>query len=103
MLFLSLPASAPLGRADSYKGYSKEMFWQVVKCDWLGVVMAMAWGCCTILAMQWGGVTKPWNDGSVIACFVMMGVIPVIFVLYETWLGDKAMFRVALFKRRTIM
>jgi hypothetical protein len=33
----------------------------------------------------------------------MMGVIPVIFVLYETWLGDKAMFRVALFKRRTIM
>jgi hypothetical protein len=103
MLFLSLPASPPLGRADSYKGYSKDMFWQVVKCDWLGVAMAMAWGCCTILAMQWGGVTKPWNDGSVIACFVMMGVIPVIFVLYETWLGDKAMFRVALFKRRTIM
>ena len=78
------------------------MIWQVVKCDWLGVAMAMAWGCCVILALQWGGVTKKWSDGSVVATLVMIGVIPVIFVLYEKWIGENAMFKLHLIKRRTI-
>jgi uncharacterized membrane protein len=75
----------------------------LAKCDWLGVAIAMAWGCCVILFTQWGGVTKSWKDGSVIACAVMTGVIPVIFFTWEYYLGDKAMFKLELIKRRTIM
>jgi hypothetical protein len=68
----------------------------LAKCDWLGVAIAMAWGCCVILFTQWGGVTKSWKDGSVIACAV-------IFFTWEYYLGDKAMFKLELIKRRTIM
>ena len=68
---------------------------QLAKCDWLGVAFAMAWGCCLILALQWGGVTKKWNDGSVIATLVMIPVIPVLFFTYEWWLGENAMFKLA--------
>ena len=96
------PAAPPLGRAASYKGYSKQMFWQVLKCDWLGVALTIGWGTCAILFMQWGGATKPWNDGSVIALIVLTVVIPPIFLLYEWWLKDNAMFRIQLMKRRTI-
>ncbi|ORX34479.1 major facilitator superfamily domain-containing protein [Kockovaella imperatae] len=102
MITVFQPASHPLGRKDSYKGYSKEMLQQLLRCDWLGVAFSMAWGCCLILALQWGGVTKAWNDGSVIACLVMTAVLPVLFILYENWLGDQAMFRLALIKRRSI-
>lgn len=63
----------------------------------------MGWGCCIILALQWGGVTKPWNDGSVIATLVLSAVLPIVFVLWEGWLGENAMFKLFLFKRRTIV
>ena len=102
LMFFFQKTAPPLGRAASYKGYSKAMVMQVLKCDWLGVAITMGWACCLILFMQWGGVTKKWSDGSVIACEVLSGVLPIVFVLYETWLGDHAMFRVALLKRRTI-
>ncbi len=97
-----MPTTAPLGRKDKYKGYSKDMFMQVVKCDWVGGAMSMAWAVCLILALQWGGITKPWNDGGVIACLVLFAVLPFVFVLYERWLGEHAMFKLALLKRRTI-
>lgn len=96
------PAVAPLGQAATYKGYSREMIWKVAKCDWVGCALAMGWGCCVILALQWGGIERPWNDGAVIACLVLVGVLPVIFVLWEKWLGDQAMFKMYLLKRRTI-
>ena len=102
MIMFFQPTSHPLGRKDSYKGYSKEMLMQLAKCDWLGVAFAMAWGCCLILALQWGGVTKKWNDGSVIATLVMIPVIPVLFFTYEWWLGENAMFKLALIRRRSI-
>jgi hypothetical protein len=78
------------------------MLHALAKCDWLGVAIAMAWGCCVILFTQWGGVTKSWKDGSVIACAVMTFVIPFIFFGWEYYLGDNAMFKLALIRRRTI-
>lgn len=96
------PTTPPLGRAATYKGYHMGMIWQVVKCDWLGGAIAMAWGCVVILALQWGGIERPWKDGGVIACLVLVGVLPPVFIAWEWWLGEGAMFRLALIKRRTI-
>lgn len=98
-----MPTTPPLGRAKTYKGYSWAMVNDLAKCDWFGVAIVMSWGCCVILFTQWGGVTKSWKDGSVIACAVMTAVIPVIFFTWEYWLGENAMFKLALIKRRTIV
>jgi hypothetical protein len=96
------PLKPPLGRADSYKGFSLDMIGQVVRCDWGGAIISMAWACCLILFMQWGGVTRPWNDGGVITCIVLSAVLIPVFIAYEYWLGEKAMFKMKLLKRRTI-
>ena len=103
MLVLFQPARPPLGRAASYKGYNKDMLMAVVNCDWVGMLISMGWGVVAILFMQWGGVTRPWNDGGVIACAVLTGVIPFIFLLWEWYIGPKAMFKFYLLKRRTIL
>jgi uncharacterized membrane protein len=79
------------------------MLLQVAKCDWGGCAISMGWACCLILFMQWGGVTKKWSDGSVIACAVLSGVLPVVFVLYEWWMGEQAMFKLHLFRMRSIL
>lgn len=91
-----------MGRAASYKGWNKEMIWAVLRCDWGGVAISMAWAVCLILFLQWGGVSRPWNDGGVIACIVLTVVLIPVFLGYEHWLGERAMFKRRLLKRRTI-
>ncbi|WWD22099.1 hypothetical protein CI109_106588 [Kwoniella shandongensis] len=101
-LLFFLPTRPPLGRAASYKGYSKDMFKQLLMCDWFAVALTMAWACVFILGLQWGGVTKKWNDASVIVCLVFSFVLIPAFCLYEWWMKDKAYFRIRLLRRRTI-
>ncbi|KAJ7759659.1 major facilitator superfamily domain-containing protein [Mycena metata] len=38
---------------------------------------------CFTLALQWGGQTKPWNDGSVIATLVMWVVLTAAFLVHQ--------------------
>lgn len=102
MLAFFQPTAPPLGRAATYKGYSKETFYAILQCDWIGAAICMAWACCAILALQWGGITRPWNDGGVITCLVLTAVIPPLFFGWEYWLGEKAMFKMKLMRRRTI-
>ncbi|KAL1405301.1 hypothetical protein Q8F55_008928 [Vanrija albida] len=102
-LAVFLPMKPPLGRRDSWKGFHRGMVLQVLKCDWVGAAISMGWAVSLILALQWGGVTKRWNDGSVIACLVLMGVLPVVFFLWEWWLGpERQMFKIHLIFRRTV-
>lgn len=92
-----------MGRRRNYQGYSKYMLHQFIRCDWVGAAIAMAWAVCFILALQWGGVDHAWNSGSVIACLVMVGVLPPIFFAWEMFVGpERAMFKLRLFARRTI-
>ncbi|KIR26232.1 hypothetical protein I309_04906 [Cryptococcus deuterogattii LA55] len=97
------PSRPPLGRADSYKGYSKAMLKQLLMCDWVGVVLSMAFAVCFILATQWGGVTKSWGSAPVVVTLVLAGVLPIVFCLYEYFIKESiSYFRIRLFKRRTV-
>ncbi|ODN80391.1 hypothetical protein L202_02642 [Cryptococcus amylolentus CBS 6039] len=96
------PTVPPLGRADSYKGYSKDMLKKVLKCDWVGVCISMAWAVCFILFTQWGGVTRDWNSPSVIVTIVFSAVLPPVFCVYEWYMKDLAYFRIRLLARRNV-
>jgi len=54
-----------------------------------------------LLALQWGGNEKPWNDRDVIATLAVAGVLLISFAGWEMYLGPKAMVPLALLKRRT--
>ena len=102
LLFFLLETFHPYGRADTYQGYGIHMLKQLQHCDWMGVAISLSWGVVFILATQWGGVTKSWKNGSVIACCVMSLVLGVMFVAWEAYLGDKAMLPLKLFKYPTL-
>jgi hypothetical protein len=69
--------------------------------DWVGTVIALGFATSLILALQWGGNTKPWNSHEVIISFVFAGVLFIAFFAWEYFIGLKAMLPMALLKRRT--
>jgi MFS family permease len=57
---------------------------------------------CLTLALQWGGLTKPWSDNSVIAVLVMLVVLTITFCLIEWFQGLYAMIPMKLLASRII-
>ncbi|CZR68566.1 probable permeases of the major facilitator superfamily [Phialocephala subalpina] len=55
---------------------------------------------CFTLALQWGGQTKPWNDGTVIATLVMWVVLTIAFFTTEYLQGTYAMVPLHVLKPR---
>jgi hypothetical protein len=70
--------------------------------DFIGTFTIMTATICYLLAMQWGGITKPWSSPDVIAVLVVFGVLLVLFVLNEWWQGDRAQLGFGYLKQRTL-
>ncbi|CAG7852110.1 Putative HC-toxin efflux carrier TOXA [Serendipita indica DSM 11827] len=88
------PPSNPL-----YDGKTTLQKW--LSLDWVGAVISVAMITALLLPLQWGGVTKAWNDRSVIALFVVFGVLLIAFIAWQFYMGERAMMPLQLFKRRT--
>ncbi|GAA5886794.1 hypothetical protein JCM6882_005893 [Rhodosporidiobolus microsporus] len=93
---LLLKASAPLGADPNDRSY-RSIIRQTIRMDWVGGVLVLGGVTSLVLALQWGGNQKPWNDGSVIACLVVAGVIFIVTIFWERYLGDRAMVPVKIF------
>lgn len=55
--------------------------------DWPGMVTFILGVGIFILALQWGGTSYAWDSPTVVVCFVIGGIITVIFFVYEYLLG----------------
>lgn len=57
--------------------------------DLPGTVCMVASVICLLLALQWGGSTYAWNNGRIIALFVVSGVLAIAFLVIQktTWSG----------------
>jgi MFS transporter, DHA2 family, glioxin efflux transporter len=75
---------------------------KLLQMDLPGTFTIMAATVCYLLAMQWGGSTKPWSDGSVIGTLVAFGVLVIVFVAIEWYSGNRALLQFRLLKDRTI-
>jgi MFS family permease len=98
LLLKTLP---PLG-SDPTKRSIKDIIQQTLELDFIGATLAAAAVTCVVLALQWGGNTKPWNDKAIIICFVFSGVLTGVFIAWEIYRGDKAMVPTQVFKSRSI-
>ncbi|KAJ6451240.1 ABC transporter, partial [Mycena vitilis] len=85
-----LKASPPLG-SDPTKRSWADIWPQVVRMDFLGATLVAGAVTSVVLALQWGGNTKAWDDTAVLVCFVISGVLTGVFVAWEVYLGERAM------------
>ncbi|KAJ6617097.1 transporter [Mycena sp. CBHHK59/15] len=100
VLFL-LTAAPPLG-SDPTKRSLKHILHQVLELDFLGATLVAGAVTTLVLALQWGGNTKPWNDKAVIICFVFSGVLTITFISWEIYIGERAMVPTSIFKNRSV-
>jgi MFS family permease len=56
-----------------------------------------------LLALQWGGSTYSWNDGRIIALFVVAGVLFLGWLVVQYRGGENATVPTRLFRQRTII
>jgi len=69
MVSIWLPADEPI-EPPEMKGLTTWQKW--MSLDWLGSALWLGAVTPFLLALQWGGQTRPWDDKVVIACFVVV-------------------------------
>lgn len=70
--------------------------------DPLGTFLFMGLISCFVLALQWGGLTHPWNSPTIIGLFVVFGVVTIIFCFVEYRLGENALIPYRILRVRSI-
>ena len=55
------------------------------KLDYLGTILMLGASVAGVLAINSGGTIYPWNDGRIIACFVVSGVLFIIFGIQQSY------------------
>jgi len=58
--------------------------------DLLGTLFFMPAVVCLLLALQWGGSKYDWNNGRIIALFVIFGVLIIAFLVIQILKQDNA-------------
>lgn len=72
----------------------------ILQLDLPGFSLLLASLICLTLALQWGGQTKAWSQGSVIATLVLWVSFTIIFFIVEWLQGARAMVPLKLLKPR---
>ena len=75
---------------------------KILQLDLGGAFILMAAVVCLILALQWGGTTKPWSDPDVIGTLVGFFVIIAVFIVNEWWMDERALMVPRLMKQKTL-
>ncbi|KAJ7168859.1 transporter [Mycena filopes] len=100
-VLLLLKASAPLG-SDPNKRSRQDIYDQILHLDFVGATLVAGAMTTLVLALQWGGNTKAWDDKAVIICFVFAAALAVVSIAWEIYLGKNAMVPTSIFKSRSI-
>lgn len=73
---------------------------KLLQMDIPGTALIIAAQVLFLLAMQWGGVTKSWGSGAVVAALVLSAVLLVVFALVEVFQGERSLLVPRLLKQR---
>ncbi|KAF7326744.1 Major facilitator transporter-like protein [Mycena venus] len=96
-----LKALPPLG-SDPTKRSWRDVLQQTLQLDFVGAILVAGAVTTLVLALQWGGNTKPWGDKAVIICFVLAVVLTAVYVGWEIYMGDRAMTPTTIFKSGSV-
>ena len=76
---------------------------KILQMDLPGTFVIMACCLCYLLALQWGGITKPWNDAKVIGTLVGFVALLVVFALVEWYSNEYALLPRRLLKKPVLI
>ncbi|MCJ1432591.1 hypothetical protein MMC27_001948 [Xylographa pallens] len=63
---------------------------QFQRLDPIGNLFFLPGMVCLLLALQWGGSTYAWNDGRIIALFILFGILIITFICIQLWKKEMA-------------
>ena len=63
---------------------------QFHRLDPIGNLFFLPGMVCLLLALQWGGSTYAWNDGRIIALFILFGILIITFTCVQLWKKEMA-------------
>jgi len=72
----------------------------LLQLDVPGFGLVLAFLVFFTLALQWGGQSKAWNSGSVIATLIVWIILNIVFAIVESFQGSRAMIPLRLMKPR---
>ncbi|KAJ6512619.1 putative MFS toxin efflux pump [Mycena sanguinolenta] len=85
------------------KGEAMTFMERLHRFDPIGSLIIIPAAVCLLLALQWGGSTYPWNNGRIIALFVLFGVLTAAFIAVQAWKQDSGTVPPRIFKQRSIL
>ncbi|VUC31140.1 unnamed protein product [Clonostachys rosea] len=77
-------------------------FTMILQLDLSGCVLVLCSVICYLLALQWGGLQKPWSDSTVIGTLVGFLLLSGLCVANEIYIGERASIVPRLMKNRRI-
>lgn len=75
---------------------------RILQLDIIGTLILIPTVVCLLLALQWGGTQYAWNSSHIIGLFVGFGLLTIIFIASQLYLGDKAILPPRLFRNRNV-
>jgi hypothetical protein len=75
---------------------------KLARLDLIGAAIFIPGVIMILMALQWGGVTYPWNSPRIIGLFVGGGILLVIFTVWQRRTKDMAMIPPAIFTQRSV-
>ncbi|KAH7414323.1 hypothetical protein DE146DRAFT_601008 [Phaeosphaeria sp. MPI-PUGE-AT-0046c] len=89
LIFLLMRKELVHGRASAAKDVSRRLGYisglRII--DWPGMLTFILGVGLVILAIQWGGTSYAWDSPTIYVCFIVGGVLCVVFFVYEYLLG----------------
>lgn len=75
---------------------------KLASMDPVGCFVFIAAICCLLLALQWGGQSKPWRSSTVIGLLVGFVALGCLFVYLQWRRQDRALIPLRVFRKRSI-
>ena len=73
-----------------------------IQMDPLGVTLLVSGSLCILLALQWGGVQKPWNNSSVIGCIIGFVLLFTAFAIDQWIMKERASYPLRILRNRNV-
>ncbi|OJJ70255.1 hypothetical protein ASPBRDRAFT_129786 [Aspergillus brasiliensis CBS 101740] len=75
---------------------------KLASMDFVGCALFLAAVCCLLLALQWGGQTKPWSSSTVIGLLVGSAALALLFIFVQWKRQERALITLRVFSRRSV-